>query len=325
LFDLPSSRHSEGMHMATLAGRTARIALIVVGAVFALLLVAGPAAASTASPTAEARAIRLINNARENHGLRPLARNLQMTRHARDWAARMALSRRVSHRSDLAAVVDGDFRRLGENVGYTTLDGATSATLVRRLHRSFMNSSGHRYHILGDYNLVGVGVYRDRNGAMWMAVNFLKGDKGGFPLYRDIAGDSVETPVKRLFVPGVISGCDLNRFCPSRSVTRAEIARALQEVSGNTKAAAYMASTCSESSCAAESVPRVEAAHMVARALGLDPVAGRVFTDVSASDAGVVNAVVAEGLMTGCSSTAFCPGGTVSRARLATLLSRAMR
>lgn len=312
--------------MATVAARTVTISTIVALCLLGSLLAATPAAANTAAPSAERLAIRLINREREARGLRPLARNLQMTRHARDWAISMSYQQRVAHRRDLAAVVDGNFQRLGENVGFTRLEGATPATLVRRLHRGFMSSSGHRYHVLGDYNMVGVGVFRARDGAMWMAVNFLKGRRDGFPLYRDIAGTAVERHVSRMFVTGVLTGCEGNRYCPRRTVTRAEMSRALQNGTGNHQAASYMASSCTTSSCAADEITRVEAAHMIGAAMGLSPVSGRRFTDLSsAADHGAVNAVVEAGVFNGCGPTTFCPNGTVSRAHLAAMLNRALR
>ena len=309
----------------TQAARKVTVATLVVLSFAAMLLTALPASAATASPSAETLAVRLINEAREARGLRPLAQNLQMVRHGRDWAAEMASQQRVSHRSDLALAIDGDFQRVGENVGYTRLQGASAGDLVRRLHAGFMASSGHRAHILGDYNMVGVGIFRDRDGAMWMAVNFLKGPRDDFPLYRDIQDTAVESSVNRLFRAGVLGGCQGNRYCPGRAVTQAEISRALQNATGSTDAAEYMRSTCSTSSCAADSITRVQAARMIAEALNLAPVSGSRFTDVARSDAGVVNAVVNAGIATGCSASRFCPNELVSRAQLATMVDRASR
>jgi uncharacterized protein YkwD len=311
--------------MSTIAVRLTTVVTVVALCLAGLLLTAAPASASTAAPSAESLAVNLINEEREARGLRPLARNLQMVRHGRDWAIAMAARGRVEHRRDLAAVVDGNFTRLGENVGFTRLEGATPATLVRRLHRGFMASSGHRYHILGDYNMVGVGIYRDRTGAMWMAVNFLKGPRDGFPLYRDIAGTAVERPVNRLFNSGVLGGCDGNRYCPKRTVSRAEMSRALHNGTGSRQAATYMASSCSTASCAAENVTRVEAAQMIATTLGLKGQLLRRYSDVASADTAAVNAVVDAGIMGACGTTTFCPNGTVSRAALAKMLARALR
>jgi uncharacterized protein YkwD len=311
--------------MAAIAVRLTTVITAVALCLSGLLLTAVPASASTAAPSAEALAIRLINNEREARGLKPLARNLQMTRHARDWATAMRVSGRIEHRRDLAAVVDGNFTRLGENVGFTRIEGVSAGTLVRRLHKAFMSSSGHRYHVLGDYNMVGVGIARDRSGGMWMTVNFLKGPRDGFPLYRDIAGTSVERPVNRLFVSGVLSGCEGNRYCPKRTVTRAEMSRALTNGTGSREAATYMASSCSTATCAAEDVTRVEAAHMIATSLGLKGKLIRRYSDVASADTAVVNAVVDAGIMGTCGTARFCPEGTVRRGALAKMLIRALR
>jgi uncharacterized protein YkwD len=311
--------------MAAMAVRFTTVITTLAVCMAGLLLTADPASASSAAPSAEALAIRLINTEREARGLKPLARNLQMTRHGRDWAMAMSATGRVEHRRDLAAVVDGDFKRLGENVGFTRLEGATVGTLVRRLHKGFMNSSGHRYHVLGNYNMVGVGIFRDRSGGMWMAVNFLKGARDGFPLYRDIAGTRVERPVGRMFVSGVLTGCDGNRYCPRRTVTRAEMSRALTNGTGSREAATYMASSCTTASCAAENITRVEAAHMIATSLGLKGKLIRRYSDVASSDSAVVNAVVDAGIMGTCGTTRFCPDGTVRRGALAKILVRALR
>lgn len=309
----------------TLRVRTATGTMVLVALCLAgVALTATPAVAQTAYPSAETLAVQLINQERDAWGLRPLARNLQMVRHARDWSVTMASQGQVEHRPDLAVVVDGDYQRLGENVGFTKRDGATAAALVRRLHDAFMQSSGHRHHVLGDYNMVGVGIYRGGDGSMWMTVNFIKGPRDGFPLYSDIGG-KLHKRVGRLFDRGVIDGCGGNRYCPKRATTRAEISRTLYNATGNRQAAAVMADSCTSRTCATEPVTKVEAARMLASALRLEPVDGARFVDVSRDDRGAVNAVVDAGILSRCDSFKFCSDRTITRARLAGLLRRALR
>jgi uncharacterized protein YkwD len=312
--------------MAGTARRSSTIAVAILLCAMTAISSASPAVAATASPSAESLMVRLINRERELRGLRPLARNLQMVRLGREWASSMAARGRVEHRTDLALHVDGDFRRLGENVGFTKVSGVSGATLVRRLHRSFMESPGHRYHVLGDYNMVGVGIRRSPDGAMWMAVNFLKGPRDGFPLFRDVDGRAVARSVRRLFVPGLVGGCGGNRFCPRQTSTRAQIAKILDSATGSRYASATMTQTCgSRSSCSDSAVTRIEAARMIAAALDLDPIPGRTFSDVASSSLGVVNAVVLAGIMSGCESTRFCPSDTIRRGQLARMMARAVR
>jgi hypothetical protein len=290
-----------------------------------LALGASPAAADETSPHAEFELVSKINQERAERGLPRLITNLQMLRLARDWASTMAADSFLRHRPDLAEAVDGPFVRLAENVGVTTLTGADESTLVTRLHRAFMDSPGHRLHVLGDFNMVGVGVARGANGSMWTAVNFVKGPIDDFPLYRDLAGSDHERSVTRLFVRGLVGGCSSRRYCPAADVTRRELAIALDRATGVRTARYRMAATCGTSTdCAAEPVTRGEMARMLVEALDLEPVAGRAFRDVRVGDAGAVNAIVSAGIAVGCSATHFCPEDRVNRAQMATFIDRAM-
>lgn len=116
---------------------------------------------------------RKINASRRSAGLGRLTVNLALTGVARNWSDRMAADGAISHNPQVAAQVDGDWTRLGENVGFSSRSGTSGAEFVRRLHTAFMNSPGHRANILGDYNQVGVGV-RMTGDTMWVTVNFMK-------------------------------------------------------------------------------------------------------------------------------------------------------
>ncbi len=268
--------------------------------------------------------VQHINNVRRAYGLRPLRANLQMVRLGREWAYRMAAERRVYHRPNLADVVDGNFERLGDNVGYTRLEGASDATLVDRLHRAFVSSSAHRAQILGRFNQVGVGIHRGSGGEMFVAVNFIKGPLDGFPLYRDSVDSPNERAIKRLFRRGAVRGCARNRFCPGADGTRRFLAAAIDRAARIRTAEQYVTSNCGSSfSCRTAEMTRGEMAVILAQSLGLDPVGGSQFTDVSAARRGAVNAVVEAGVMSGCSATRFCPGRTVSRGRISRIVYRA--
>jgi hypothetical protein len=70
-----------------------------------------------------------------------------------------------SSSSQLAAAAGSGWTKLGENVGR----GPT----VSDLHTAFMNSSGHRANILGDYNYAGVGT-ENRDGYIYVTVVFMQ-------------------------------------------------------------------------------------------------------------------------------------------------------
>lgn len=130
-------------------------------------------AADTTYAAQEVSFAAKINAERAERGMGRLSVNLQLTGVARGWTDRMAAAGKMSHNPDVASQVEGDWTRLGENVGYSTLRGAAPQDLVDRLHVAFMNSPGHRANVLGEFNQVGVGV-RMTGDTMWVTVNFMK-------------------------------------------------------------------------------------------------------------------------------------------------------
>lgn len=300
-------------------------ALVVVAVALSLAVVAAtPAEAATTRPAAETAMLAKINHSRSQYGLSKLRMNLQMVRLGREWARKMAAAGTVYHRPDLATVIDGDFTRLGENVGMMRLIGADDATLVDRLHSAFMASDGHRAAILGRFNQAGVGIFRTSDDAMWVAVNFIKGPRDGFPLYGDIANSSKKRAIERLFFRGALKGCTRNRYCPRDTASRAFVAAVIDRATKTRTASSYVAANCSTSTCRYGGVTRRELALMLAGALRLEGSSSPVFGDVKAADRPPVNAVVATGAMAGCSTSRFCPGKTLTRAQVAASILRAI-
>lgn len=249
-------------------------------------------AEETAWPQAEQRLVNLINRERSDRGLDTLRVNLQMSRIARDWSSGMAASSELSHRPDLQRQVDGPWRRLGENVGRASYtEGQSIERAIDRLHRAFMDSSGHRRNILGDYNHVGVGVRVGPSGGLWVTVVFLEGPRNRFPLFRDIAGNTHERNTERVWLTQIAAGCRFPRYCPTRDVTRAQMATFL------------------------------------GRALELRPVVSDRFRDVDrrSTHAGYINALADAGIASGCTEKRFCPDRPVTRAQMGTFLARALQ
>jgi hypothetical protein len=110
-----------------------------------------------------------INSSRSSAGLAPLEAYWDLTDDARAHSARMMDKGSIYHNPALGSVT-GVWQKLGENVGMGVDLGA--------MHTAFMNSSGHRANILGDYNYVGVGVKTDSAGVHWVTVVFMKADPG---------------------------------------------------------------------------------------------------------------------------------------------------
>jgi uncharacterized protein YkwD len=151
--------------------------LLVVGTLAATSIVAfaGTSWAEATHAAEENSFVAKINTERTRAGLGSLTVNLQLTGVARAWSDAMADAGAISHNPQVANQVDGDWTRLGENVGFSTNSALTPADLVDRLHVAFMNSPGHRANVMGDFNQVGVGV-RLTGATMWVTVNFSKAD-----------------------------------------------------------------------------------------------------------------------------------------------------
>ena len=145
--------------------RTARkIAIVLVALVVMTVGMALPAHAG-----AEGEFLSKINASRSAAGLPSVSMHSDLVPAARNHSAEMMAAGQIYHTSNLAGVASG-WEALAENVG--------AGPSVDSLHSAFMNSSGHRANILGDYNYVGVGVASDGD-VLWVTVIFMR--KGAAP------------------------------------------------------------------------------------------------------------------------------------------------
>lgn len=136
--------------------------LLIIAAITAVF-VATLALPAMAGPAGEF--ISRINSSRSAAGLAPLSSHSDLADDARAHSNLMADRQELFHSNNLGSVTSG-WDKLGENVG-VNVD-------VSGMHSAFMNSSGHRGNILGDYNYVGVGVTVDESGFMWATIIFMK-------------------------------------------------------------------------------------------------------------------------------------------------------
>lgn len=165
-----------------------------------------------------------------------------------------------------------------------------------------------------------------------------------------------EDSIDALAAAGVTRGCNPpnnDRFCPQRTVTRGEMATLIvrahdmelvgenvfgdtsdtvHETAINALAAAGVVNGCNppdnDRFCPGQGLTRAQAATILAGAGDLSPEGGGRFVDVGDGvHAGSINAVAAAGLVKACnppSNDRFCPHRLVTRAELATMLSRQM-
>ena len=141
---------------------TRRTAALITAILLASTVLATPA---LATPGDEASFVSLINTERANRGLKTLSVYWDLVDDARVHAGVMADADQIFHSSNLAGVTTG-WAALGENVGV----GPT----VAKLHGAFMNSTGHRDNVLGDWESIGVGVTYNDDGYLFVSVLFMK-------------------------------------------------------------------------------------------------------------------------------------------------------
>jgi len=274
------------------------IRILLVAALVAFTLAPTGTQAAPAHQASERQFLELMNASRRAHGRRALVASPAVAKIARAWSRRMAADGRLRHNPNVSRQLTVDWRRWGENVGWASnrSDGPLR-TVTRRLHRSFMESDGHRANILGRYNQVGVGVAVDDEGTMWATMVFVDGPIAGRSArstprrtaagLSDIGRSPHRAEILSAWQRDLIAPCEARRFCPHRAVRRAEVAT------------------------------------VIARMLELPPGTSGHFDDVDAN-AGAINALAAEGIVEGCGPRRFCPDAAVTRAQLASLLVRAL-
>jgi len=133
-----------------------------------------PAAAGAASPSMAPSTVELafewsIEVERVSNGLPPLAVDPMVSAEARQWSGGMALFDTLAHSASVGAqiaAVDPQWQALGENVGEGTSPQSIAA--------AFMASPHHRANILGAYSHMGVGVFVDGLGRIWVTERFYR-------------------------------------------------------------------------------------------------------------------------------------------------------
>jgi hypothetical protein len=141
-----------------------RISIVTMAIVVMTMGLALPAHAGT-----EGAFVSKINASRAAAGLPALSTHSDLVPDARAHSAEMMAAGQIYHTTNLGGVASG-WDALGENVG--------AGPSVDSLHAAFMNSSGHRANILGDFNYVGVGV-AEQGGVIWVTAIFMR--KGSAP------------------------------------------------------------------------------------------------------------------------------------------------
>src|SRR3546814_3505734 len=114
----------------------------------------------------EGQIVRMVNTYRRSNGRPPLKSNPAMHVEAEKHSLNMARGRiPLSHHG-----FDGRIRRIREKTGVKGRSGENVAEgykTAREAVDAWIKSPGHRKHMLGDFDLTGVGIARGRNGKLY--------------------------------------------------------------------------------------------------------------------------------------------------------------
>ena len=125
-----------------------------------------PVVAAAPSPEHEAQFVGRINSLRASKGLSQLESHGQLQSVARNWTERMVQAGEISHNPNLGSQVEGNWTKLGENVGV--------GYDVEGLMQAFINSPSHYKNLVDPaWNYVGVGVTIAGDGRMYTTHNFM--------------------------------------------------------------------------------------------------------------------------------------------------------
>lgn len=169
--------------------------------------------------------------------------------------------------------------------------------------------------------------------------------------FTDVDGSFAEDAVAQLADRGVLNGCDNNRFCPNRPLTRAQfasmLARLLDDDLDDAPAASPFTDVDADAThgraiakltangliagcddglfCPAEPLTRAQAMTLLDRTVVFPPAgAGEYFTDIDGTHQGAIERAASAGVTAGCEPARFCPSDTVTRAQAAVLFARAL-
>lgn len=247
-------------------------------------------AAPVAAATGSSELIAAANVERSRAGLAAVASHSVLNVVAAERAAQLAAAEWLEH--DIDYVI----RRLDQqNVcwsGFGEILAWNGSGSAAAFVNQWMNSTTHRQILLGrDYTVAGGAWARGGDGHTYAVMLFMKpcGGSQATTSFSDTASSPFAADIEWLVDAGITTGCTASRFCPNATVTRGQMASFL------------------------------------VRALRL-PAASRDFfrDDESSVHEADINRLAASGIASGCASGRYCPGATVTRAEMASFLTRGL-
>ncbi len=272
------------------------------------------------------------------------------TARAADMAAHNALKHDMAYVEARIKAAGVCWTGYGEIIAWSSGEYSYNRTMLQwwdsATHKAIMMSSS--------YNAAGGAWQRSAQGGNFSVMVFVTlcgadvpSQAYGDTPFTDITASSFRSDIEWLFDAGITGGCSSDSFCPTASVTRAQmasfVARALSlpaasrdyfaddngtshEGSINQLAEAGIATGCGVGRfCPSALVTREQMASFLVRARGLSAGASvDLFVDDDASQHEAnINRLAYSGVTAGCAERRYCPVNSVSRGQMAAFLHRA--
>ncbi|CAM4498899.1 MAG: hypothetical protein LEGION0403_FIIPPAGN_01753 [Legionella sp.] len=117
-----------------------------------------------------------INAYRKQHGLSPLKMDNNMVREARQHSLDMAAHRMPFGHQDFSKRIARLHKKI-KNTGAGAENVAYNYKSAQIVVQQWVRSSGHKRNIVGNYDLTGIGVIRDKQGTLYYTQLFLRTTK----------------------------------------------------------------------------------------------------------------------------------------------------
>lgn len=212
------------------------------------------------------------------------------------------------------------------------------------------NSPGHRDVMMGNYTHAGGSREQGSDGQWYGVMIFVRLCEGSTApgSFADIGSSPFRSEIQWLVNEKIAAGCSSTHYCPSGTVTRAQMASFLKRALGlpaasrdyfgddnasihqddiNRLTQSRVTGGCGEGRyCPNAAVNRAQMASFLARALGLPAASRDHFTDDNSSiHEDAINRLAEAGIVGGCGEGRYCPGAAVTREQMAAFIQRAFR
>ena len=240
--------------------------------------------------------VSIVNRYRADAGVSPVSLHSLVDRIAVERADQLAADQRLGHDMTYVKARLADYgicwQKLGEIVAY---NGRSEEERIERFVSQWYHSDGHRRVMLGpDYTHAGGSYTTGSDGHHYAAMIFVKlcgaaNESTTSDPFTDIAGSKFRNDIVWIANEGITHGCTETTYCPNGHVLRDQMATFLR------------------------------------RAMSLSSASKHHFSDTWGNKhADSINRAKEAGLTHGCGGTRYCPSGSVTRAQMASFLSRAL-